>query len=180
MVAKISNPNDVLGASSFSYTFNVKDAGGKLIATRSGNDFILPFDSKYVAEFGIATDGEALPAKVEFTIKNAKWQKLNDIAKPQIGVYSKNFGANPSGIGNEADGVIRNESGYDLKNISVIIILRSETGDIVGVNKTKKDVVRAKEEQDFRLTWPYQLSGQVQNMEVDPQVNIFDPQNLSV
>jgi hypothetical protein len=66
-----------------------------------------------------------------------------------------------------------------LGNISVVIVLRSEKGDVVGINKTEKSSVRAKEERDFRLTWPYQLSAPVQNMEVDAQSNVFDPQNFS-
>lgn len=179
VVAKITDPNDTLGTSSFDYAFKLKDSEGKVIASREGNNFILPADSKYVAEFGIVTEDGAVPVSAELVIGEIKWEKLSNVGKPQIGVYNKNFGANSLGIGSEADGIIRNESGYDLNKIFIMVILRDVNGDIVGVNKTEKDTVRVREEQAFKLTWPYQLSASVQNMEVDVQSNVFDSQNFS-
>jgi len=174
VVAKIINPNNILGSASFEYTFTLKDAAGKVISTRAGSSFILPADSKYVAELGLKTDDGADPASVDFVVGDVKWSELINIGKPQIGVYDKNFGADSASKGSEADGVIRNESGFDLSKISLVIILRSEKGDIVGINKTEKNSVRIKEERDFRLTWPYQLSAPVQNIEVDAQANVFE------
>jgi hypothetical protein len=174
-VAKITNPNDSIGASSFKYTFTLKDENGKILATREGTDFILPADSKYVAELAFETEGGVMPTQAELIISDPKWEKLSNIGKPQIGVYSKNFGSVPAGVGSEADGIIRNESGYDLNTISLVVILRSDKGGIVGINKTNKTNVRAKEERDFRLTWPYQLAAPVQNIEVDAQANVYDP-----
>ncbi len=179
VVARIVNPNDVIGASSFHYVFTLKDSTGNIIATREGNTFILPADSRYVAELGISVTNSSVPASIDFVISDVSWEKLNEIGKPQIGVFGKNFGANPAGEGSEADAIVRNQSTYSLKKIFVVVILRSENGDIVGVNKTEIDTIRAKEERDFRLTWPYQLSAPVQSMEVDTQSNAFDSQNFS-
>jgi hypothetical protein len=174
VAAKIVNPNNILGSALFDYTFIIKDAEGKVISTREGKNFILPADSKYIAELGLQMEGSAVPASVNLVINEVKWEELVNIGKPQIGVYNKNFGADAISKGSEADGVIRNESGYDLSKISVVIILRSEKGDIVGINKTEKNAVRVKEERDFRLTWPYQLSAPVQNIEVDAQSNVYE------
>ena len=178
-VAKINNPNDTIGAVSFKYKFELKDDAGKVLATREGTNFILPADSKYIAELGFETEGGAMPTVAEVTITDPKWEKLNNVGKPQIGVYSKNFGKIATGEGSEADGIIRNESGYDLNEISLVVVLRSEKGGIVGINKTVKTNVRAKEERDFRLTWPYQLAAPVQNFDVDPQSNVLDPHDFS-
>jgi len=178
VAAKISNPNDVFGASIFHYTFKLKDIGGSVIAIKEGNNFILPADSKYVAVLGIQTDNNTVPVSVDFVISDISWNKLENIGKPQIGVYNKNFGANPAGEGSVADGLIRNQSGYGLSKVSIVIILRSESGDIIGINATEKNTVNVKEERDFRLTWPYQLSAPIQNMEVDVQSNVFDSQNF--
>ena len=179
VIAKIVNPNDIVGASSFHYAFMLKDATGNIIATREGETFVLPADSRYVAELGVQVENNIAPASVDFVINNVKWEKLNEIGKPQIGVFSKNFGANPAVEGNEADGIIRNQSSFGLRKIFVVVILRSENGDIVGINKTEIDTVRTKEDRDFRLTWPYQLSAPIQSMEVDTQSNTFDSQNFS-
>jgi hypothetical protein len=173
VAAKIVNPNNTLGSASFNYTFELKDSSGNVISTREGNSFILPADSKYIGELGLNFDKGSVPASVDLVIGEVKWEELKNIGKPQIGVYNKNVGEDAATKGIEADGVIRNESGYDLGKISVVVILRSESGDIVGIHKTEKNSVRIKEERDFRLTWPYQLSAPVQNIEVDAQSNAF-------
>jgi len=178
-VAKITNPNNTIGASFFKYEFILKDVNGSVVGTRQGDNFILPADSKYVAELSFEIENRNTPTIAEFVISEEKWEKLNNIGKPQIGVYNKNFGKVPVGEGSGADGIIRNESGYDLGEISLVVVLRSEKGEIVGVNKTKKNNIRAREERDFRLTWPYQLAAPVQSIEVDPQSNVFDSQNFS-
>ncbi|HAS00027.1 MAG: hypothetical protein US57_C0017G0002 [Candidatus Moranbacteria bacterium GW2011_GWC2_37_73] len=179
VVAKIANPNNTLGASVLQYTFILKDAAENVIATKEGTTFILPADSKYVPELGLQAENGAVPTKVELVVGEIKWEKLNDTGKPQIGVYNKNFSESATGNGGEARGVIRNENSYNLNKIFVTIILRSENGDIIGINKTEKNTVRAKEERDFVLTWPYALTASVQNIEVDTESNVFDPQNFS-
>lgn len=178
-VAKVANLNDSVGASSFKYVFKLKDSTGNIIATREGSSFILPVDTKYVADLGIKIENDIVPVSAEFFVSDVVWEKLGEIGKPQIGVYGKNFGKTPMGNGNEADGVIRNESGYDLNKIFITVVLRDDKDRIVGVSKTEKNFVRTKVEMDFRLSWPYQFSAPVQKMEVDPQSNIFDRQNFS-
>lgn len=179
VVAKIINPNDAMGAKNFKYVFTLKDASGSIIAKREGTSFILPADTKYVAELSLQTDGNAAPASSSIEISGAQWDKLASIDKPQIGVYSKKVGPIANSNGNEAEGTIRNESNYDLKKIDVVVILRDEKGNIIGVNTTQRNSVRAREDQYFKVTWPYALGGNVQDMEVDLQTNIFDQQNLS-
>ncbi|EKE19645.1 MAG: hypothetical protein ACD_8C00126G0002 [uncultured bacterium] len=178
-VVKISNPNDAIGASFFRYVFNLKDVDGKIIATSEGTSFILPADFKYIADLGIKTEGNVSPSMIEFLIMDAKWEKLDDIGKPRIGIYSKNFGKVSSGIGSVADAIIRNESRYNLNKISIVVILRSSENKIVAVNKTEKNTVRIREERDFRLNWPYEFPVEVQSIEVDAQVNVFDSQSFS-
>jgi len=180
VVAKISNPNDTTGAKTFDYVFILKDSTGSTIAKREGVNFILPADTKYVAELGLTTDNNAVPASANIEISVAEWEKLSDVGKPQIGVYSKKFGPIANSDGNEAEGTIRNESSYDLSKVDIVIVLRDEKGHIIGVNTTQRNSVRAREDQLFKVTWPYSLGGNVQKMEVDPQVNVFNWQSLPV
>jgi hypothetical protein len=179
VVAKISDPSDTVGAKSFSYTFTLKDANGSVIATKQGSDFILPLDNKYIAELGLQTKDNAAPSKVEIALSNIEWTKLGDLQKPRLGVYSKKFDKDTIGDGSLAQGIVRNESGFDLNKVSLVVILRAAGGKIVGVNVTQKNVLRAGEQQDFKLNWPYALAGDVQSMEVDAQSNILDPANFS-
>lgn len=179
VVARISNPNNSIGAKEFAYTFKLKDSADTAIAVRQATSFILPGDTRYVAELGLEVVNGSVPVKVEITIENEQWEKISGINKPQIGVYGKNFNEYQAGSGSGAEGTIRNESSYDLKEINAVIVLRDEKGNIVGINTTRRNSIRAKESQYFRVTWPYALESSVQTMEVDPQANIFDSQNFS-
>lgn len=180
VVARIYNPNDIMGAKSFDYVFTLKDASGTQVAIYEGKDFVLPVDSKYVTGLGIKTDGGAQAASVEMSILNPEWVPLDNIEKPSLGVYSKKYDKAVMGEGSEAEGILRNESSYDLNKISITVILKDANGSIIGVNKTEKNTVRVKEQRDFKINWPYALSGSVQKMEVDVQSNVLDPNNFTV
>ena len=180
VIAKVNNPNENVGSSNFNYSFTLKDENGSVIASAEGNTFILPADTKYVAKIGLITTNGAFPKNVEFSIKDIGWETLEGILKPQIGVYEKSFGIDPAGVGNKAEGLLRNESIYDLKRIEVTIVLRDERGKIVGINKTLRESVRAKEQQDFQVTWSKPILENVEKIEMDPQINVFNLKNLSI
>lgn len=180
VIAKISNPNDSIGAGAFNYIFTLKDAEGVEIATAEGTSFILPADTRYVAKLGLKVSGGAIPTGASLSIGDVKWEKLSGIGKPQIGIYNKNFGPDVSSKGIEADGVVRNESIYDLKKIEIIVLLRDKKGEIIGINTTQRDSVRAKEQQNFQVTWPYALKADVNKVEIEAQANVYEEQNFSV
>jgi len=179
VVVKVSNPNDAVGATSFHYVLNLKDATEKVIATSEGDDYILPADSKYVVQIGLSTLDNTIPTQAEFMISDATWSQLGKAEKPQISVYDRKFGPDFGGVSSKAEGLIRNESAFDFKKIKLVVILRSENGEVLGVSSTEKDNVRAGMESGFTLTWPYTFPAIVRNMEVDVQTNIFDSENFS-
>lgn len=179
-IVKISNPNDSVGASSFHYVFSLKDESGSVLSTKEGDDYILPADSKYIAQLGFEiSSNNVTPSKIDFAVSDVKWEQLSAVEKPQLNVYDKKFGPDASGVGSRAEGLIRNESSNDFKKINVIVILRDEKGGVLGVNVTQEDNVRAKKEAGFVLTWPYAFPATVRSMEVDAQTNVFDVQNFS-
>ncbi len=180
-VVKISNPNDSIGAASFHYVVTLKDEAGAVLSLREGDSYVLPADLKYITQLGLnLSNGVGVrPTQLDFLITNVEWRQLRAAEKPQLSIYNRKFGPAASGIGSEAEGLIRNESSNDFKKIDIVVILRDEKGSIVGVNTTQKDNVRSKEERDFILTWPYAFPAAVRSMEVDGQTNIFDEQNFA-
>lgn len=180
VIAKIYNPNDTMGAREFKYIFTLKDENGNVVATKDGTDFILPVDTKYVASLGIATQDNGIASSAEIVIIDPQWIELGSVEKPQLGVYNKIFNKAPMGEGSEVEGMIRNESNYDLNKIFLVIVLRDEKGKVLGINKTEKNVIRVKEQRDFKISWPYALSGNVQKVEVDVQSNVLDSQNFTM
>ena len=173
VVIRILNPNDLFGASSFHYVITLKDALGKVLSTREGDDYILPADSKYIAQLGLETANSMLPTQIDFSITDVKWSQLDSTEKPRLNVYNKKFGPSVDGTGNRAEGLVSNEGVNDFKKVNVVVVLRDENGDVLGVSTTQEDNLRAKKEIGFVLTWPYAFQKTVQSMEVDAQANIF-------
>ena len=169
----VAYPNQTLGSNTFSYQFTVKDASGAVIGTKNGASFILPGDTKYVIEPNLALTGT--PTKVELTISDPQWIEANEYYQaPQLNVVNKNYDQITGGVGfAEATGLLKNESPLDFSSIKLDIILKDAQGQVVALNSTVMNTVQAGENRDFRVTWPNRFTGEVANMWVQAQANIF-------
>ncbi|MFH0968885.1 MAG: FxLYD domain-containing protein [Patescibacteria group bacterium] len=177
VITKISNPNNQIGASEFSYEFVLKGESGNILADRSGKSFILPVESKYIIETGLET--AEIPKEISVFISGSKWQEFFGYEKPELNIYNKRYDLISSGIGySEAKGLLRNESAFDFNSIQVNVVLRDENGKPVAFNKTEMNTVNAGEERDFRLLWPMNFPGSVQAVEMEVEANVFDSQNF--
>lgn len=174
-VAKLRNPNTQLGSGSFSFSFVLKGEDGKEIMRSEGSSFILPAETKYVTILGVRLPEGASVRELTLEAAEVEWQELRDVSRPQLTIVSKQYSKAPSAVGGEAYGVLRNESPYDLARIEVAVVLRSSTGSVLGVSTTEKTTVRAREERDFRLTWPYAFSAEVSSVEMEASSNMYDP-----
>ncbi|MFA5777823.1 MAG: hypothetical protein WC906_05330 [Parcubacteria group bacterium] len=178
VMARVSNPNNQLGSPSFSYEFSLKDAGGNVLAKKSGTSFILPVESKYIIETGIELKQN--PQSVEVSISNQKWEEFFGYERPELNIYNKRYNLISSGVGySEAKGLLRNESSFDFDTIRINIVLRDENGKPVAFNKTEMKTVNVGAERDFRLLWPIDFPGSVQGApEMEAETNVFDSQNF--
>jgi len=175
---KVSNPNNQLGGSEFSYEFKLKDATGNILAQRSGTSFILPVESKYIIETNLKSKN--LPVEIEAVVNTPKWEEFFGYEKPELNIYHKRYELISSGIGfSEAKGLLRNESFFDFSTIKINVVLRDENGKPVAFNKTEMNTIKAGEERDFRLLWPINFPGLVQGVpEMEAEANVFDSQNF--
>lgn len=178
VMMRISNPNNQLGGSVFSYEFKLKDANENVLAQKSGTSFILPVESKYIIETGL--ESKTVPVKIEATITTPKWEEFFGYEKPELNIYNKRYELISSGIGfSEAKGLLRNESSFDFSTIKINVVLRGEDGKPVAFNKTEMNTIKAGEERDFRLLWPINFPGEVQGIpEMEAEANVFDSQNF--
>ncbi len=176
---QVENPNNSFGGSEFSYTFNLKDVNGKIIATKQGKGFILPAETKYVIEIGLQTT--SVPASVELDIYNVKWVQFKDyFEKPQLNIVNKEYDQITSGVGfGEASGLLKNESPYDFNSISIYVILKDANNAVIALNSTSMQTVKAGEDRDFKTLWTDRFPGSVSNMEVQADVNIFNSSSFS-
>ena len=181
LMAKIENPNNEYGSPKFHYQFALKDSAGQVLVQKEGDNFILPAGTKYIIETNIET--QSVPSDIEIKITDdIVWDKFSGYGQheePQLNIYNKRYNLISSGAGfSEVYGLLRNESLFDFNLVNINIILRDGTSKLVALNKTDMRTVGSGEERDFRLVWPYSFPGDVQNIEMEAEANVFDSQNF--
>ncbi|EKE11482.1 MAG: hypothetical protein ACD_15C00075G0009 [uncultured bacterium] len=176
---RITNPNNIFGGGKFKYEFIVKDNQGMVLATKSGYNFILPGESKYLIENNIEVKGN--PYDVELKVYEAQWIEFkNHYQKPQLKVVNKNYNEIHSGIGfSEVLGLLKNESPFDFSLIKLAIILKDANNKVVAVNSTEMRTVRNGENRDFRALWLSRFNGEVMSIEVQADANVFDSETFA-
>jgi hypothetical protein len=174
LYGRITNPNNVFGSNKFQYEFIIKDATGNIVASKIGSNYALPAESKYIIENNIEVSGA--PSTVELNIINESWVEFTDyFERPQIKVVNKEYNQISSGVGfSEAKGLLKNESDFNFNSISLNIILKDSNGTIIAVNSTAMNTVKSRENRDFKAIWLNRFSGEVMNVEVQSEVNVFE------
>jgi hypothetical protein len=176
--ALVTNPNNAYGAKSFEYNIKVKDSSGAVVGERNGTGFVLPGERKYIIENNVpASDASGI---AEFTILNTEWIGFNNYyEKPNLKIVQKSFNPISSGVGfAEVTGLLKNDSPYDFSVLKIEVILKDSKGIIIALNSTEMRTVKAGEERGFRAFWPNRFAGDVQNVDTQVDVNIFDSEAI--
>ncbi|MDD5083982.1 MAG: hypothetical protein PHT88_03575 [Candidatus Moranbacteria bacterium] len=178
VLVKVYNPNDRYGALRFAYTVSLKDSGGAVLATKTDTSFMLPKETKYLMQVGMATTSPAASADV--TIDSVEWQSFAGYQEsPVLNVLHKRYGPVTSGVGfGQVDGTLSNESGFDFQSLMVKIILRDASGKALAVNQTEMRTVINAEQRDFRLIWPTYFAGDVTAVETEVEADVYHSDNF--
>lgn len=169
----VSNPNNLFGSSKINYKITIKDSSGAVLAQKEGENYILPGERKYIVETGFKSS--VTPVSSEFAITSVEWSQFSEYKRPEIEVVNKNYSEISSGVGfAEAKGLLKNKSPYDFEYIKIEVILKDTAGAVVALNSTSMRTVKSGEERDFRAFWPTRFPGNVQNMEAQVEVDVFD------
>jgi len=178
-LVRITNPNSRLGAAKFDYSFNFLDGSGKIVAKSIGTNFILPGQTKYVLAFNLSP--ETIPESLDFEISSFEWSKFLEYEEPDIAIYSKEFSLAGGGeIGfAKLQAKMRNQSGYDFRQITEKAVIRNSNGDPVAINQTGFNDVRMNEEREINFNWSstFQIDPISARIEIEPEVNVFESDN---
>ncbi len=178
VLLKFFNPNNRFGSSSFEYEITLKGTSGEILGKRSGKSFILPRDSKYAIENGFEIQSE--PSIAEVLIKNTQWAEFENYEKPQLNIYEKRYDIVSGGVGfGQAYGLLRNESAFDFESVNVDVILRDSSGIPIALNSTEMRDIGSGDQRDFKLLWPSSFPGDVMQVEMEAETNVFDSQNFT-
>jgi len=179
-LASITNPNSRLGAANFDYTFNLLDGAGKIIVQRSGSSFLLPGETKYIMAFNLTA--EPKPESLDVNISSFEWSQFSEFEEPDIAVYAKEF--NLAGGGETGFALLkakmRNQSGYDFREISALAVVRRGDGLPIAINETNFNDVRAGEEREINFNWnsSFPIDPLSARIEVVPEVDVFESDNF--
>lgn len=178
VLARVFNPNENIGATSFQYTFELLDMSGAVITSRSGTGYVLPQEIKSLIELNM--DTSIMPARVTLQITDVIWEQLSGYQeKPIVNIYQKRSNLVNDGFGYyEAYGLLSNESSYDFRSVIVKIILRDASGKPLALNTHRMDTVRALESRDFKLVWPLPFSGVVTTTDMEIDADVYHSENF--
>ena len=173
VAAYIENPNIQIGSADIEYEFSVFDEVG-LVARRTGTTFILPQEKTHIVEAGLETSRQ--PTRVEFKISGIKWQ-IPQNNKPSLIVEKRDYkimnenGTNQSIL----DATIFNNSPHSLREAEVNFIILDKDSNLLGANHTLVNDFSAGSRRAVRTTWPNVLKGDAAVIEIDPRIDIFNP-----
>ncbi len=178
VLAKIHNPNDIAGASRFSYTFTLRDTAGSILAEQSGSSFILPQETKYLFEFHLST--QARPARATIEISQVVWERFQGYTeRPRVTVVQQAYERIQSGPGfGAATGLVINDSPYDFRSLLVKVVLRDTAGKPLAINSTEMLTMPSGGQRDFRLVWPAAFPGEVKEVEMLVDADMYHSENF--
>ncbi len=178
-IIQVKNPNTDFGASKIKYSIFAYGKSNELIEERQGVGFLMPSEIKYffVLNWYSKESIERIEAKVDSVIW-AKFDKNYYNWLPVRGLKAR-F-SQPPEIGYlYADGILKNDSPYFLKNIAIKVVLKDKKGKIIAINKTSLYDVKAKESRYFKVIWNNPFYGvkkediDLFNVEVYPEANFI-------
>lgn len=178
VIARVTNPNQLIGADPFSYAFILVDANGNELTRETGSAWILPHETKTILAIGLPS--MVTPAKVLFEIQDVAWQELTEYREaPKLTVYEKKFALTSSSVSYaEVSGVLVNESAFDLRKVVIRAILRDASGKPVAVNQTQMSTLSVNAREEFHIIWPKAFSGTVTQVEVEADSNVYNQENF--
>ncbi|MAF20385.1 MAG: hypothetical protein CMI55_01755 [Parcubacteria group bacterium] len=177
LIVQIRNPNKNYGSGRVPYRFRLNDVEKDLTLEFSGLTFILPNQSKYLIETKVEFSGQA--PKIEFSLGEVEWQKLEDYQPPQLIVQQKEYRLlDGDQLGSsQARGVLVNKSNFGFEKINIDVLLLDSFQNILAVNTTEMKTLLAGQERDFFINWTGEIPGEVASVEIEAETDIFDSSN---
>ncbi|MFZ1654359.1 MAG: hypothetical protein WBO92_03560 [Candidatus Moraniibacteriota bacterium] len=178
IIARVFNPNNDIGASSFRYALFLRDASGQELTRVQGTSFILPQETKTLLAFNL--EPSRIPVKAVIELSDFQWTRTQDHrAKPALNIYGKRYVERPDpSVFGAVVGTLVNESTYDLRTIHVKVVLRDAAGTPLAANQSEMKTVTVGREQDLRIVFPQSFAGTVAQVDAEVEANTYDTENF--
>jgi len=179
VVGRIYNPNNTVGAESFTYTIRLLDASGTEVGSTSQTGWVLPQETKSLLVFSLPASSK--PSKATLEITDVHWERLTNYdGRPKLGVYNKRYETTGRGgeYGGVALGLVTNESGYDYRLVTVKVIARDAEGEPLAINQTDLRTFLVGQQREFRLPWPVPFAGKIDMIDVEVDADVYHSDNF--
>lgn len=173
---QIENPNSHLGVKEVDYEIEILGDNGVVLGNATGSSFFLPHEKKTLIENNLDIDENEVK-KIRWKVLNIEWANFDSsFENPQFKIVNKKLDFDFSI--SSASGILVNKSPYDFSLIGIKVILKDSEDRIRFINTTEMRTVKSGEEREFKAIWPGRLPDDIIKMEVESEVNIFDPQSF--
>src|SRR3989344_3664269 len=174
IAARIRNPNTGFGASNFSYTFYLYDAGGTLLSAPAGESFIWPGESKYIILGGI--DLTKAPLKTLLQLGEPTWREVKNFSGIDLTLGNINYGKGEAGSGKffSIDFTAGNNTPYDLDKVYVSAIVLDKNELPIAAASTLLENLRSKERRPFSIPWFSPFLGTPNRVELSITTNLWE------
>jgi len=154
ITAEILNSNQNFGADKFTYNIIFFNQEGTEIGNLTNNSFIYPAETKTIFEVDERIKASDIyNASINFSDVN--WISEEDFSKPQVQILSEQITTEaPLKI----EGVVANQSNFELSSVKIISLVYNRYGIEIGASKTEISGLQAKEQKDFQIIFPPDVS----------------------
>jgi len=180
LVSNKDNPD--IGFYPWSYTYQVLSASGEVLEQRSVfDDFLLPDEQTYIVVY--TSNPQAVSLRIQLDEVNTNLvpynrESPNFLKKPNIVQRRGIVNDDPKKDFYEVSLLFKNDDTVDVKTVNVLYLLRSNDGQIVGMNKSVLSGFLANTEREITVLDLPKPSRALTNkplLEVVLRINYLDP-----
>lgn len=186
LVVWLANPNDIYGARLIVGSFFLFGLDGQSLGEVEKKTFLLPREGsfqddegKFVLAQGISIDSGSPLGSIEWKTKEVDWVVMTQVANVGLSFSDRNYKELSQGTGfSKVSGLLTNNSYYDWNDVVVSILLRDSSGTLLATHGTSRQTFRSGEKWDFQLIFPDRFSGEVRDVVMQAETNIFNNENF--
>lgn len=176
---EIENQNLDLAVRDVPVTVELQDRSGLTVHSEQRKIFLLPGERKYIVLPKVKSKEKLVSATILLP-PEISWQKRQNIPKVNITTSPPRTRNVLDPVSFEVSGGFTNKSPYSIKDVHLSVLLYNKQGQIVGASVHDAQSIRPLETRDYKLTWPGVYSTDIDYVDVIPEVDVLNPENLSL
>ncbi|PIR41619.1 MAG: hypothetical protein COV31_00740 [Candidatus Yanofskybacteria bacterium CG10_big_fil_rev_8_21_14_0_10_46_23] len=179
LLFRIRNPNVRLGASRVAYEVDLLDDRGNLVDKLTGQTYILPGQFRFLLISPVRTEVAISQARINFQVN--RWQGFSELIAPEdiaLVPTQGNFRRDHPSLFARYEGILRNNSDFDLATVDLIVLVRDSQNKIIATNRTNLQTVQARSNRDFTFDWAEPFSGSIERIEIEAYTNLLENDNF--